>query len=115
MVRIILVSLTCVLAGALPAAAQADGKAIFEGKGNCHACHGKDARGTVLAPNLTDGEWLNVDGSRASIINLIQKGVPKPIKHPAPMPPMGGASLSKDEVEALATYVLSLAKKADGS
>ncbi|HEX6134701.1 MAG TPA: c-type cytochrome [Longimicrobiales bacterium] len=115
MVRILVVSLSCALAGALPVAAQADGKAIFEGKGNCHACHGKDARGTVLAPNLTDAEWLNVDGTKESVIALIQKGVPKPVKHPAPMPPMGGASLSKQEIEAVATYVLSLAKKSDGS
>jgi cytochrome c5 len=34
--------------------------------------------------------------------------VPQPKKAPAPMPPMGGASLSDDQVKAAATYVHSL-------
>jgi cbb3-type cytochrome c oxidase subunit III len=95
------------------AAAQSNGNAIFEGKGMCFACHGKDARGTQLAPNLTDAEWLNVDGSLPEIIALIEKGVPKPKKHPAPMPPMGGAKLSRAEIEAVATYVKGLSKPAE--
>ena len=39
------------------------GKAIFTGKGLCAACHGPDAKGTALAPNLTDDEWLHADGT----------------------------------------------------
>jgi mono/diheme cytochrome c family protein len=93
-------------------AAQTSGNAIFEGKGMCFACHGKDARGTPLAPNLTDTEWLNVDGSLPAIIALIEKGVPKPKKHPAPMPPMGGAKLSRAELEAVAAYVFGLSQPA---
>ncbi|HEX6558285.1 MAG TPA: c-type cytochrome [Longimicrobiales bacterium] len=87
---------------------QPDGKAVFETKGNCFVCHGKDAKGTVLAPNLTDPQWLNVDGSLEQITALISKGVPKPKKAPAPMPAMGGAKLSKDEIDAVARYVVSL-------
>jgi mono/diheme cytochrome c family protein len=34
--------------------------------------------------------------------------VPTPKKAPAPMPPMGGASLSPDQVKAAAAYVHSL-------
>lgn len=85
-----------------------DGKAIFEKKGNCFTCHGKDAKGTVLAPNLTDTQWLHVDGSLEQVTNLISTGVPKPKKAPAPMPPMGGAKLSKEEIAAVARYVVSL-------
>lgn len=85
------------------------GRAIFQGKGNCWTCHGKDAKGGPLAPDLTDGEWLNVDGTAAAVRALIQKGVPQPRKHPAPMPPMGGASLSPEELDAVTAYVLSLA------
>lgn len=95
-------------------AAQTDGKAVFEGKGLCYACHGKDAKGTPLAPDLTDAEWINVDGTLPAIIALIEKGVPKPVKHPAPMPPMGGAKLSRQEIEAVAAYVKELSKAAEG-
>lgn len=94
--------------------AQVSGKAVFEAKGMCFACHGKDAKGTPLAPNLTDAEWLNVDGTLPAIIALIEKGVPKPVKHPAPMPPMGGAKLSREEIEAVAAYVKELSKAAEG-
>ena len=48
--------------------AQSAGQKIFQGKGLCYACHGKDARGTPLAPNLTDSEWLNIDGSLPAIV-----------------------------------------------
>ncbi|HSJ32039.1 MAG TPA: c-type cytochrome [Longimicrobiales bacterium] len=91
--------------------AQSAGQKIFQGKGLCYACHGKDARGTPLAPNLTDGEWLNIDGSLPAIVALIKSGVPKPVKHPAPMPPMGGAKLSKDEIDAVAAYVKGLSSQ----
>jgi mono/diheme cytochrome c family protein len=91
---------------------QQRGRAIFEGKGNCWSCHGKEGRGTVLAPNLTDSEWLNVDGSAPAVRELIEKGVPRPVKHPAPMPPMGGAKLSGEELDAVTAYVLSLVRDA---
>jgi mono/diheme cytochrome c family protein len=91
--------------------AQSAGQKIFQGKGLCYACHGKDARGTPLAPNLTDGEWLNIDGSLPAIVALIKSGVPKPVKHPAAMPPMGGAKLSKDEIDAVAAYVKGLSSQ----
>ena len=90
------------------AAAQETGRKVFEGKGLCHACHGRDATGTPLAPDLTDSEWLNIDGSLAAIIALVRTGVPKPLRHPAPMPPMGGARLSNTEIEAVAAYVKGL-------
>lgn len=97
-----------VLLGAASAAAAQDGKAIFMKKGNCATCHGPMAQGTPLAPNLTDSTWLNVDGTIEQITALIKSGVPKPKKHPAPMPPMGGAKLSDAEIAAVAKYVLSL-------
>jgi mono/diheme cytochrome c family protein len=90
------------------AAAQVQGRTLFEGKGNCWTCHGKDAKGTPLGPDLTDGEWINIDGSIDSIRVVVQRGVPKPVRYPAPMPPLGGARLSRAEIEALAAYVFSL-------
>ena len=87
------------------------GDSIFEGQaagGTCMTCHGPDAKGTQLAPDLTDDQWLNVDGSYQAIVNVVQNGVPTPKKHPAPMPPMGGSSLTPDQVRAVAAYVYSL-------
>jgi mono/diheme cytochrome c family protein len=87
------------------------GDSIFHGQaggGTCHVCHGQDAKGSAVGPNLTDGEWLNNDGTLAGITGTITSGVPKPKTAPAPMPPMGGASLNPDQVKAVATYVHSL-------
>jgi cytochrome c553 len=84
------------------------GKAIFEGKGNCWTCHGRDGRGTPLGPDLTAAAWLNTDGSVDSVRALIRAGVPRPKKYPAPMPAMGGARLSAAEINAVTEYVLSL-------
>ena len=81
------------------------GKKIFLGKGNCATCHGQDLKGGPLGPNLTDGEWLNIDGSEAAIATTVKQGVMQPKKHPAPMPPMGGAKLSDKEVQAVSEFV----------
>lgn len=81
------------------------GKKIFLGKGNCATCHGQDLKGGPLGPNLTDGEWLNIDGSQAAIEKTVKQGVMQPKKHPAPMPPMGGAKLNEKEVQAVAEFV----------
>lgn len=99
------------LATPAPAAAQ-QGKSVFESKGNCWTCHGRDGRGTPLGPDLTDGEWLHSDGSRDSVLVVIERGVPKPKRYPAPMPPMGGARLSRAELAAVTEYVASLRRPA---
>jgi mono/diheme cytochrome c family protein len=97
-------------AAAVPASArtQEPGKAIFEGKGNCAICHGRDARGTPLGPDLTDGQWLQIPGTLESVESVIRAGVAKPKKFPGPMPPLGGARLRDAEVAAVARYVFSL-------
>jgi mono/diheme cytochrome c family protein len=90
------------------------GDSIFHGqvgRGTCTACHGQDAKGTAVAPDLTDQQWLNGDGSYNFIVKTVTDGVPKPKQHPAPMPPKGGASLTDDQVKAVAAYVYSLSHK----
>ena len=85
------------------------GKQLFTGRGGCQACHGPDAMGTQLAPDLTDDEWINVSGPNYDeVVELIYSGVPQPVQHPGPMPPMGGASLTDAQVEALAAYVVGI-------
>jgi mono/diheme cytochrome c family protein len=86
----------------------AQGGQLFTGAGNCQACHGADARGTPLAPNLRDQEWLNSDGSFEGIQTVIRTGVSNPVRYPAAMPPMGGVRLTDDQVAALAAYVYSI-------
>ena len=90
------------------------GDSIFHGQvagGTCTACHGQDAKGTAVAPNLTDSQWLNGDGSYDFIVHTVTTGMPKPTEHPAPMPPKGGAQLTDDQVKAVAAYVYSLSHK----
>lgn len=87
------------------------GRAVFSGTGNCFACHGANAKGTTLAPNLGDAQWLNIDGSYASIAALVRTGVAKPKQHPAPMPALGGAALNGGQVCAVAAYVYSLSHR----
>ncbi|MGH7510424.1 MAG: c-type cytochrome [Gemmatimonadales bacterium] len=89
----------------------AQGERIFhgqEGGAACSTCHGQNATGSQLAPDLTDDRWLNGDGSYEFIVNIVTQGVLNPKEHPAPMPPMGGASLSPEQVRAVAAYVYSL-------
>lgn len=98
----------------LPAGATAEmvaqGQQIFTSTGNCYTCHGADAKGTQLAPDLTDATWLNISGTYDEIQNIVKNGVPQPKDptHAAPMPAMGGAQLTDDQVKAVAAYVWSL-------
>ena len=91
------------------------GESIFKGKaggGTCITCHQANAKGIPgLAPDLTDKTWLHGDGSLASIIVTIEKGVPKPKQAVSPMLPKGGTNLTSDQIRAVAAYVLSLSAK----
>jgi mono/diheme cytochrome c family protein len=87
------------------------GDSIFHGTaagGTCFTCHGAQAKGTALAPDLTDSLWLNGDGSFPFIMRTVMHGVPKPTRYPAPMPPMGGARLTMLQARAVADYVYRL-------
>ena len=95
-------------------AAIALGKKVFEGKAGgaiCFTCHGMNGKGSPgLGPDLTDDKWLHGDGSAAYIDSIVRAGVPKPKQSAAPMPPMGGAKLSDEQVKAVVAYVGSLKK-----
>jgi mono/diheme cytochrome c family protein len=101
-------------AGGLPAgvttAMVSAGETTFK-SGICVACHGADATGTPNAPNLTDTEWLNTDGSYEGIQNIIRTGVAQPKQHPTPMPPMGGAQLTDQQISEIAAYIYSISHK----
>jgi mono/diheme cytochrome c family protein len=80
------------------------------GGGTCAGCHGADAKGTPLAPDLTDSHWLWGDGSLPSIERVIRQGVPEPKEHTGAMPPMGGARLTPAQVHAVASYIYALSR-----
>jgi mono/diheme cytochrome c family protein len=89
----------------------AHGDSVFHGAGNCYACHGSKAEG-VIGPNLTDAEWIHSKGTYQDIVNQVNHGVPKEeSKSGVVMPPRGGATLTDDDVKAVAAYVYSLGHK----
>ena len=82
------------------------------GGATCVGCHGAAGTGTTLGPNLTDTQWLWGDGSYRSIAKTITAGVPQPKQYRSPMPPMGGAELTDDQVRAVAAYIWGLSHRA---
>jgi mono/diheme cytochrome c family protein len=90
------------------------GNRIFHGEvggAACTGCHGADGAGTPLGPTLADNQWLWSDGSVAGIASTITQGVMQPKQYRAPMPPLGGAQLSPEQVKALAAYVWGLSHR----
>jgi glucose/arabinose dehydrogenase/mono/diheme cytochrome c family protein len=93
------------------AAQVALGERIFHGQaggGTCAGCHGSNAKGTPLGPDLTSGKWLWGNGDLAAITRTITDGVADPKEYRGVMPPLGGSQLSQSEVAAVAAYVWAL-------
>jgi mono/diheme cytochrome c family protein len=78
----------------------------------CTGCHGANGTGSALGPDLTGKKWLWSDGSYAGIAKTITDGVMHPKQYRSPMPPMGGAQLTPDQVSAVAAYVWALSHQA---
>jgi glucose/arabinose dehydrogenase/mono/diheme cytochrome c family protein len=93
------------------------GDSVYHGQvagATCAGCHGSNAKGTPLAPDLTDSQWIWGNGSLASITKTIREGVPVPKQHTGVMPPMGGTQLTPAQVAAVVAYVYSLSHPASG-
>ena len=93
------------------AAMVALGDRIYHGQvasAACTGCHGTDGSGTPLGPTLRAHNWLWSDGSYAGIKQTISQGVANPKQYRSPMPAMGGAELTADQLSAVAAYVWSL-------
>ncbi len=96
--------------GATPAMV-ALGDRIYHGhvaEAACAGCHGANGKGSPLGPDLTASQWMWSDGSYAGILKVIRDGVTHPKQYRSPMPPMGGAQLTPDQLRALAAYVWAL-------
>ena len=86
------------------AAEVALGEKLYQAQ-TCTGCHGSDAKGSSVGPDLTSGKWVWGDGSLHAIEATITNGVPKPKNFSGAMPPKGGADLSAAQVKAIAAYV----------
>ena len=87
------------------------GDSIYHGQvagATCTGCHGSNAKGSPLGPDLTTSTWIWGDGSYQSIIHIIQQGVPAPKQYRGVMPPMGGAQLTPAQLHAVAAYVFAI-------
>ena len=89
------------------------GNRLYHGQAGaiCTTCHGDNAKGSPLGPNLTTGKWLWSSGSLQGIAKTITDGVPQPKQFRSPMPPQGGATLTHNQVLALAAYIWSLSHR----
>jgi glucose/arabinose dehydrogenase/mono/diheme cytochrome c family protein len=90
------------------------GEKIFTGQvdnGTCGGCHGSDAGGGPIGPDLTSGKWLWSDGSLQGITQTIATGVAQPKAHPGAMPAMGGTQMSEADLKAVAAYVWAVGHK----
>ena len=102
-------------AAALPAGVTPEmvalGERVYHGQvggAACTGCHGDKGQGSPLGPNLTGKKWLWSDGSYPGIKKTITEGVSQPKNYRSPMPAMGGAQLTADQVSALAAFVWSI-------
>lgn len=81
-------------------------------EGSCTRCHGEGGAGGQWAPDLTDDEWVQSDGSLEGIREVVSWGVRRrdfaDSSRRFEMNPAGGMQLEWDEVRALAAYVWSL-------
>jgi glucose/arabinose dehydrogenase/cytochrome c5 len=96
--------------GATPAMV-ALGDRVYHGQvagATCTGCHGNDAKGSPLGPDLTANKWLWSNGSYAGIAATVAGGVAHPKNYRSPMPAMGGAQLSSDQVMAVSAYIWAL-------
>jgi glucose/arabinose dehydrogenase len=93
------------------------GERIYRGQvggAPCMGCHGEHGEGTPLGPPLAgkDKKWLWSDGSYDGIRKTITEGVSQPKQYRDPMPALGGAQLTPDQVSAVAAYVWALGHRA---
>jgi glucose/arabinose dehydrogenase len=86
------------------AAQVANGDKLYHAN-SCAGCHGANAGGSPVGPDLTTGKYLWGDGSVASLGATITSGVAMPKQYRQAMPPMGGANLTPSQVHDIAAYV----------
>ena len=86
----------------------AEGKALFEGKGTCNACHKPNEK--VVGPSLADISKIYKEQNASIVSFLKEEG--KPIVDPSQYEVMKAnfvitKAMSEEELKALETYVMS--------
>lgn len=76
-----------------------EGKSIFQK--NCVSCHGPEAQGASIGPNLTDEYWIHRGGIK-DVFKTIKNGVQEKGMIP------WGQQLSNAQIAAVATFIKSL-------
>ena len=89
-----------------------EGKGIYTGAGICMSCHGATGEGIPnLGADLTDDEWIHVDGSYEQLVENIMTGVTaQESSSGVPMPAKGGTAITDEQVKAVAAYVWTLSQ-----
>jgi cytochrome c oxidase cbb3-type subunit 3 len=79
------------------------GHALYQGRGGCWDCHGRDAEGdpAIGAPNLANGKWLRGDGSWRDVSRIIREGLHG-------VSPAFRGRLDPADIKAVAVYAASL-------
>jgi len=86
--------------------AVARGRQIFDGAGNCSACHGVAGVGTDSGPALAQGVWMHGPDSYEGILARVVHGIPKSNStRGVAMPMRGWNTLSDTEARDVAAYV----------
>jgi mono/diheme cytochrome c family protein len=88
----------------------AQGEELFNRGATCFTCHGSAGVGGPLAPALNEDDWIHVDGSFESLVQIIDVGVAAPQQYPAPMPARGGSPLTDEQVREIAAYVYAISR-----
>ncbi len=86
----------------------ADGAKVYKSK--CASCHGKDGKGTAMAPAHAGSDYIKSTGDAAikDVVLVGRKGSKKLYKKfPIPMPPWKG-KLTDAEIDAVVAYMKGL-------
>lgn len=87
----------------------ARGRQVFDGAGNCSACHGIAGVGTDSGPPIAQGVWMHGPDTYEAILARVVHGVPKAYStRGLAMPMRGWNTLSDAEARDVAAYVWSI-------
>ena len=86
----------------------ADGAKVYKSK--CASCHGKDGKGTAMAPAHAGSDYIKSASAadiKADVVNGRKGSAKKYKKFPIPMPPWKG-KLTDAEIDAVVAYMKGL-------
>jgi len=87
----------------------ARGREVYQGSGNCVACHGIAGVGSDSGPPLAQGVWMHGPDTFEGILERVVHGVPEAYStRGLAMPMRGWNTLSDPEARDVAAYVWSI-------